>query len=393
MKKMEVVMKSFRLTKKEMDGLADQFPTPFMVASLDKIEENYRFLRQHLPRASVFYAMKANPTEGILRRMAALGASFDVASDGEIRRLYDLGIPGERMIYANTVRSRGGLEMAARAGVGQYTFDDESEIGKLAHYIPGARVLVRIRVKNAKAMVDLNTKFGAAPEEALSLLHKAAAAGLQPIGICFHVGSQSLAAEAYEEALLLCRRLFDEAEQQGLKLTSLDIGGGIPVPSADGLDVDLAGMMAAINRQIERLFPTTEVWCEPGRYICGTAVNLVTTVIGTKQRGEERWYILDDGVYGALSGVIYDHWHYEMEYFKQGRCSSSTFAGPSCDGIDVVASQVAAPSLSVGDRILVPDCGAYSTASATTFNGFAIAPTVIIEEQPKEQKEAESAVI
>ncbi len=374
-------MKSFKLTEKEMNDLADRFPTPFLVASLDKIEENYRFLRKHLPRVKVFYAMKANPTEAILRKMASLGANFDVASDGEIRQLHGMGISGDRMIYANTVKTAPGLEAAARYGVHRFTFDDESEIAKLAHFVPGAEVLVRISVENKKAMVDLNTKFGTAPDNALNLLRKAQEAGLRAAGICFHVGSQSLAAEAYEEALLLCRRLFDEAKATGLELTKLDIGGGLPAPSADGLPVDLAVMMQSINRQIERLFPETEVWSEPGRYMCSTAVNLVTSVIGTKQRGDESWYILDEGVYGALSGVIFDHWTYELECFKRGDKCSSTFAGPSCDGIDVVRRELMAPKLELGDRILVPNCGAYTSASATTFNGFSVAPTVVWEEQ------------
>ena len=55
-------------------------------------------------------------------------------------------------------------------------------------------------------------------------------AGLVPKGVCFHVGSQSLTTEAYEEALLLCRRLFDEAAEEGMPLSMLDIGGGFPIP-------------------------------------------------------------------------------------------------------------------------------------------------------------------
>lgn len=380
-------MKSFRLTEKEMNDLADRFPTPFLVASLDKLEENYDFLRKHLPRAKVFYAMKANPADGILRKMASLGSNFDVASAGEIQLLHNLGVAGERMIYANPVKSMHGLELAARYGVNKFTFDDESEIAKLAQMVPGREVLVRIRVKNEKALVDLNTKFGVEPERALPLLQQAEAAGLRAAGICFHVGSQSLAAEAYEEALLVCRRLFDEAESLGMKLRVLDIGGGLPVPPAGGLHVDLAAMMEAINRQVDRLFPTTEIWSEPGRYICGTAVNLVTSVIGTKERGGERWYVLDDGLYGALNGIIFDHWTYELECFKRGERRLSTFVGPSCDSIDVVCRDQMAPLLSIGDRILVPNCGAYTSAAATTFNGFAVAPTIVWEEQKLYQVE------
>ena len=376
-------MKNFRLTEKEMNTLAERYPTPFLVASLDKVEENYQFMRRHLPRAGVFYAMKANPTPQVLQKLAALGSHFDVASAGEMEILHELGIGGEQMIYANPVKDRAGLKAAAAFGVRRFTFDDESEIDKMAAAVPGADVLVRIAVRNNKALVDLNTKFGAPAEEALELLQKAQAAGLHAMGICFHVGSQSLSTAAYEEALLVARKLFDNAEELGMHLTDLDIGGGFPVPDADGLNVDLAAMMESINRQIDRLFPDTAVWTEPGRYMCGTAVNLVTSVIGTKNRGEKPWYILDEGIYGCFSGIMYDHWTYPLHCFGKGKKSSATFGGPSCDGIDVLYRDFMAPKLKIGDKVLVTEMGAYTSVSATRFNGFYLAPTIIFEEQPE----------
>ena len=380
---MGCVMKNFRLTEKEMNALAERYPTPFLVASLDKVEENYQFMRHHLPRAGVFYAMKANPTPQVLAKLAALGAHFDVASAGEMEILHDLGISGAQMIYANPVKDRAGLKAAAALGVRRFTFDDESEIDKMAKAVPGADVLVRIAVRNNKALVDLNTKFGAPVEEALALLIKAQQAGLHAMGICFHVGSQSLSTAAYEEALLVARKLFDEAETLGLHLTDLDIGGGFPVPDAAGLNVDLAAMLEAINKQIDRLFPDTAVWTEPGRYMCGTAVNLVTSVIGTKKRGAQPWYILDEGIYGCFSGIIYDHWTYPLHCFGKGKKSPATFGGPSCDGIDVLYRDFMTPELKIGDKVLVTEMGAYTSVSATRFNGFYLAPTIIFEEEPE----------
>ena len=376
-------MKNFRLTEKEMNTLAERYPTPFLVASLDKVEENYQFMRRHLPRAGVYYAMKANPTPQVLQKLAALGSHFDVASAGEMEILHELGVGGEQMIYANPVKDRAGLKAAAAFGVRRFTFDDESEIDKMAAAVPGADVLVRIAVRNNKALVDLNTKFGAPVEEALGLLQKAQAAGLHAMGICFHVGSQSLSTAAYEEALLVARKLFDDAAEMGMQLTDLDIGGGFPVPAAEGLNVDLAAMMEAINKQIDRLFPDTAVWTEPGRYMCGTAVNLVTSVIGTKKRGAQPWYILDEGIYGCFSGIMYDHWTYPLHCFGKGKKTPATFGGPSCDGIDVLYRDFMTPELKIGDKVLVTEMGAYTSVSATRFNGFYLAPTIIFEDEPE----------
>ncbi len=177
----------------------------------------------------------------------------------------------------------------------------------------------------------------------------------------------------------------------GLDLTDLDIGGGFPVPDASGLAVDVTAMLEAIDRQIVRLFKETAVYCEPGRFLPGTAVNLVASVIGTKDRGGHPWYILDEGIYGAFSGILFDHWQYPLQTFGSGERVRATLAGPSCDGIDVLAEDFLTPQLAIGDHVLASDIGAYTTVSATRFNGFALAPTYAYEEEfPAAQAETEA---
>ena len=46
-------------------------------------------------------------------------------------------------------------------------------------------------------------------------------------------------------------------------------------------------------------------------------------------------------------------------------------AGPTCDSIDIIAEDIMLPDLSIGDLIIAPMMGAYTSASATEFNGFA----------------------
>ena len=373
-------MESFRLTREEAEALAARHQTPFIVISLAQVEKQYDMFRRNLPRVNAYYAMKANPAPRVLSLLASLGAGFDTASAGEMRTLAEIGVEGARMIYANPVKMPEGLRTAARLGVKRMTFDDADEIGKMAELAPGAEVLARIRIRNDKALVDLNAKFGAEPEEAISLLRQARDAGLVPKGVAFHVGSQSISAEAYEEALLVCRRIFDEAEAAGMRLSMLDIGGGFPIPMAGMESTDAETMMRRIARQIDRLFPDTELWAEPGRFFIGPAVNLVTSVIGVKRRGEEFWYTIDDGLYGTLSGAIFDHWTYSYEAFREGPKGRATILGPSCDSIDFVGRGVSLPELQRGDLLLVPDCGAYTSASATTFNGFSKAQELYYED-------------
>ncbi|MDR1701695.1 MAG: type III PLP-dependent enzyme, partial [Sporomusaceae bacterium] len=302
-----------------------------------------------------------------------------VASDGEIKELSAIGVKGEQMLYANPFKTAAGLAACRAASVTRFTFDSASELKKIARSSPGAAVLLRIRVDNPDAVVDLNKKFGASPAETVSLLRQAAEQGLKPVGLCFHVGSQTYSTAPYLKSLATCRQLFDEARSAGYDLTILDIGGGYPAPSLTKT-VDVQTMFSEINAKLDELFPDTEIYSEPGRFICATAVNMITKVIGMTERNGQPWYILDEGVYGTFSGIMFDHWDYELINFKTGQPLPATFAGPSCDSLDIISANRLTAPLAMDDLILVPVCGAYSSASATTFNGFARTSTVVWED-------------
>ena len=370
--------KYFRLNKEETEALAQEYGTPLLVLSLEQIEKITAFCAL-ISRVKVFYAIKANPHRRILELMRDLGSNFDVASDGEIMELSSLGVDGSRMIYANPMKTVNGLRACRNAGVGKMTFDSAGEIDKMARECPGATVLLRIRIDNSSAHVDLNKKFGAAREQALELLLKARDAGLDAAGIAFHVGSQTTSADPYLYALDIAREIFEEAAAAGMQLRIMDIGGGFPIPEPK-VRFNLQEMLNQINARLDEDFPGVEIWAEPGRFICGTAVNLITSVIGVTERGGQPWYFLDEGLYGTFSGVLFDQWDFKLISFKEGEQVAATFAGPSCDSLDIMFRGKMTVRQEEGDLILVPICGAYTSASATTFNGFSKANFVVWED-------------
>ena len=240
-------------------------------------------------------------------------------------------------------------------------------------------MLLRIRIDNSSAHVDLNKKLGVGRERAVELLQAAQAAGLDAAGVCFHVGSQTMSADPYLNALDLAREIFEEAAAAGMQLRILDIGGGFPIPEPK-VRFNLKEMLKQINARLDEDFPNVEIWAEPGRFMCGTAVNLITSVIGVTERGGQPWYFLDDGLYGTFSGVIFDQWDFKLISFKEGEEVEATFAGPSCDSLDIMFRGKLTVRQEVGDLLLVPSCGAYTSASATTFNGFSKANFIVWED-------------
>lgn len=373
----------FRLTEIAAKHLAKRYNTPLLLLSLDQVEKNYRFFQENLPGVKIYYAMKANPDIAILNRLASLGSCFDVASDGEIRTLAELGVGGSRMIYANPIKNHWGFEACEEMGVNKFTFDSFSEIGKMAEASPGATVLLRVRIDNSGAKVDLNKKFGAPRDKVIEMLKTAQKAGLDVAGLCFHVGSQVTNTENYLLALEVMRELYAEAAAAGINLRIMDIGGGFPIYEPGMIEFNSCIMFAAIHEVLERDFAGIEIWAEPGRFICGTAVNLLTKVIGINERDGQTWYFLDDGLYGTFSGVIFDQWNYRLLSFREGEQIEATFAGPSCDSLDILFKGKLTVPLEMNEVLLVPDCGAYTSASSTTFNGFPRTRRLVWEEVSK----------
>ena len=373
----------FQLSQDAVNQLAERYGTPLLVLSLEQVEKNYDLLRTHIPQMKIHYAMKANPDLRILETMINKGSEFDVASDGEINLLSSIGVSGDRMIYANPIKTESGLQACVEADVTRMTFDSETEIAKIARFVPHATVLLRLRIDNPAAHVDLNKKFGAPREKAMELMLKAREAGLDMAGIAVHVGSQVTTADPYLHAFDVVRSVMDEASRHGLDLRILDIGGGFPIPET-GVHYNLTAMLDQIAARLSEDFADKEIWSEPGRYMAGTAQNLITKVIGVNERNGQVWYFLDDGIYGTFSGVIFDQWDFKLLSFKEGRKIRATFAGPSCDSLDIMFRGKLTEPLDVGDLLLVPVCGAYTSASATTFNGFKKARTVVWEEVRKE---------
>ena len=362
-----------------IEKLADKHGTPLFIIDRSVVKEQLDRFKKLLPKVTPYYAVKANPHPSILKLMIDEKAGFDVASIGEIETVLKLGASPERMIFANTIKSPSALKYAMSKGLDLMTFDSEYELHKIAKYAPGARVIVRIKVPNLGSMVELSIKFGADPPDAIPLLIKAHRLGLKPVGVSFHVGSQCTHIQNYLDAFEMASIILRDARLKQLPFEIVDIGGGYPIRHITGDEDMFAKWAPTLNNELERLFNSNvRIIAEPGRAIIGPAGTLVMRVIGKAIRQNKHWYYLNDGVYGCLSGVVFDHCKYEYKVFRRGPTQISTLTGPTCDSFDVVSTSEELPELEIGDLIYVENIGAYSIATGTNFNNMPLAKVVTI---------------
>jgi ornithine decarboxylase len=368
------------LSPKRLKQLAEQHGTPLLVVDHREIRRNYATFKKNLPRVQAYYAVKANPDPRIVRTLFKAGASFDVASMPEFMIVYRniASMPArkrqdwiwDKIIYANPVKDNRSL-----AELDPYkplvTYDNLAEVGKIKRHAPHAGLILRIGVPNTGSVVELSSKFGAAPGESVDLIGAAFNAGLVVEGLSFHVGSQCTNFQNYVQALNIADSIFKEAWDRGYdKVKILDIGGGFPAPYDQHVR-PFAELAKTLNVEFERLFPPEmEILAEPGRFLVATAATLVVEIIGKSVRNGKPCYYINDGVYGTYSGVLFDHCQYHFKAFKNGPSQICSIFGPTCDALDVVSVAEDLPlNLELGDLLVSENIGAYTIASATNFNG------------------------
>jgi ornithine decarboxylase len=375
------------LSPAQLEKLAEEHGTPLFVVDHAALRKNYATFKKYLPRVQAYYAVKANPDPAIVQTLFEAGASFDVASFPEFMIVHQFiqDLPDkerqdwiwDKIIYANPIKANETLRQLDRYRP-LVTYDNLEEIKKIKKHAPRAGLVLRLKVPNTGAMVELSSKFGAGPGEAVDLILAAAKEGLVVEGLSFHVGSQTTNFENYVAALQLAASVYAEAKERGYdKMNLLDIGGGFPAPYDDTVK-PFQDLAAILRRELDRLFPKeVQILAEPGRFLVATAGHAVSTIIGKAVRDGKLCYYVDDGVYHTFSGVIFDHCKYHLKSFRKGKAQVCSVFGPTCDALDVVSLAEQLPAnLKLGDRLYAPMIGAYSHASSTYFNGFPPAKVV-----------------
>lgn len=368
------------MTPKVARYLADHQPaTPCLVLDVDRVAHNFGRLRQAMPLARIYYAVKANPAAPILDRLVGLGSYFDAASFQEVSMCLAAGAEPDAISYGNTIKRERDIVAAYAAGVRMFAFDSEMELEKLARSAPGSRVYCRILVGNDGAEWPLSRKFGCEVEMARALMIRATELGLDAFGLSFHVGSQQTKTAAYEAAIAKVAMLFTDLSEAGVKVRMVNLGGGYPVRyKAEVPEIDDFGsaIMGAMVEHFGNAIP--EIVIEPGRFLVADAGVVSAEVVLVSRKAENdpvRWVYLDIGRFGGLAETEGESIKYAFQTPHDGGAEGPvTIAGPTCDSTDTLyeKSNYRLPmALTAGDRVELLATGAYVTTYASQkFNGF-----------------------
>jgi len=358
-----------RNLEKPYRRLLEQHGSPLLVLDCAVLRRCYRELSGALPNVDLYYAIKSLPETAVMATLAREGAGFDVATSGEIELLRSIGANPATTIHTHPIKRDGDISAALQFGCSTFVVDNIDELQKFRNYHSRAEILLRVSFRSKNASCDLSRKFGCALADVPYLLTEAAKLGIRVRGLSFHVGSQSASSDAHVGAIRACRAFYDHSTLAGTShMDVLDIGGGFPV-DYEQKGFDLAQFCRPINQALSDYPEHVRIIAEPGRVLSAPAMVSICTVMGRARRDGRSWYYLDDGVYGAYSGQIYDHAHYPLTIFSDNQAlQASVLAGPTCDSIDVIAERAMLPPMEIGDIVLGEKMGAYTLATAGEFN-------------------------
>jgi ornithine decarboxylase len=331
------------------------------------------------------YAVKANPSPELIKLLWESGIThFDVASIAEVRLVANTA-PEATLCFMHPVKAEEAIREAYFIhGVRTFSLDSLEELEKIMRATNDAADLtlcVRLRVANDHAKLSLGAKFGAAPDETKALLFAARQAA-DALGICFHVGSQTMSPSAYVQALGRVRNAIVEA---AVTVDVIDVGGGFPSIYPGMEPAPLEAYFDAIHAAFEALpiSYSAELWAEPGRALCAEYASLLVRV--ERRRGDQLY--INDGAYGALFDAAHVGWRFPVELVREGGSDTKlmpfSFYGPTCDDIDHMAGPFMLPAdVQPGDYIEIGMLGAYGSAMRTGFNGFTAGETVVMDDEP-----------
>lgn len=352
-----------------------------------------RFFVEKFPGRSL-YAVKANPSPDLLRVLWAAGIThYDVASIAEVRLVRET-LPQATLCFMHPVKTPSAIAGAYKVhGVRVFSLDSIEELEKITDAVRNAdgsvpedlTLCVRLRVSSEYSELSLASKFGCDLADAAELL-QATRQVADSLGVCFHVGSQSMSPHAYVQALERVRAAIVDAS---VLVDIIDVGGGFPSIYPGMEPPPLEDYFAIIDRTYESLpvSYSAELWCEPGRALCAEYNSIVVRV--EKRRGTELF--INDGAYGALFDAAHVGWRFPVRLLREGAANEDgvaqsegfSFWGPTCDDMDFMEGPFELPSdIRAGDFIEIGMLGAYGAAMKTAFNGFGANDVFDVSDEP-----------
>jgi diaminopimelate decarboxylase len=375
-----------------LPAIAQSVGTPAYVYDAAEIRRAYTGFDAALgsyPHA-IHYALKANSTLGLVRLLRQLGSEVDANSGGEIEVALRAGFIPEQIVFSGVGKGGDELDRAVTLGLKSVNAESPGELDRIAARARalGTTVRVALRVNpdiDARSHPHISTrlktnKFGTPIDEARRVYREhGRQAGLEPVGVHVHVGSQITTLDPLRDAAVRVVALAQALAGDGIALEHVDLGGGLGI-SYDGSPVPTAADYAAAILPALRGSGFGLV-VEPGRALMASAGLLLARVVDRKAyEGGPQFVVLDAGMTELMRPALYASFHRIVAVApRAGAAERYEVVGPLCESSDIFGRDRLLPPLEVGDLVAILDTGAYGSAMASTYNRRPFPPEVLVD--------------
>jgi diaminopimelate decarboxylase len=377
----------------KLADIAAAVGTPFYCYSTAKLSENFTNFADALGglNAKLYYSLKANSNQAVIRTLAGLGAGADVVSVGEMYRALKAGIGAGDIVFAGVGKTRAEMAEALKAGIYQFNVESVGELRSLNEVALslGTRAPVALRINpdvDAKTHAKIATgkaenKFGIDIDHAPTIYAEAAGLpGIAVKGLACHIGSQLTDIAPFRDAFQKMADLVKALRGKGLTVERVDLGGGVGITYRDEQTISFSDYTTAVAETVGNLGLKLEA--EPGRAIVGNAGILVAQVINVKEGVSRKFVIVDAAMNDLIRPTLYDAYHQILPVNQPADDAAVTrvdVVGPICETGDQFAEQRPLPPVVAGDLVAFREAGAYGAVMSSTYNTRPLVPEVLVK--------------
>lgn len=379
-----------------LSAICDEVGTPTFVYSRRTLERHFRVFQEPFSSVDhiICYSMKACSNLAILKVFANQGSGVDIVSGGELYRALKAGVDPSRIVYSGVGKKVSEMQEALAAGILLFNVESEEELYLLDRQAQAMGKKARIALR-VNPDVDPQThpyistglrknKFGIQADRAEALYRKAKSlAGIEPVGVDCHIGSQLTDLSPFTDAVDRLVELIGRLRQDGIDVRYLDIGGGLGIPYDQEEPPLPAEYGNAILSMISGLNVTLIL--EPGRVMTGNAGVLVTRVLFRKQGTGKSFVIVDAAMNDLIRPSLYEAHHSVWRVAQAGTNDSSQgkiiadLVGPICESGDFLAQSREMDDVHSGDLLALMSAGAYGFSMSSNYNSRPRAAEVLVD--------------
>lgn len=389
-------MKKTFVTKKQVESIVKNYPTPFHLYDEKGIRENVRELQKAFSwnkGYKEYFAVKANPNPYILQILLEEGCGADCSSLPELILAKEVGFKDEAIMFTSNQTPVEDFRLARKLNA-TITLDDITHIAYLEE-IASIPETISCRYNsgdfkygNGIMSNPKDAKYGFTFEQLVEGFTILKEKGVKEFGLHAFLASNTDTDDYYPA---LAEVLFEVAvklkEKTGVKIKFINLSGGIGIPYEPNQPKhNILKIGEGVKEAFEKILvpagmEDVAILNELGRYVTGPFGCLVTKAIHEKHIYKD--YIgVDACASNLMRPMMYGAYHHITVMGKEEAESDMMYdiVGGLCENSDKFAIDRMLPVIDKGDILIIHDTGAHGFAMGYNYNAKLKSAEILLQE-------------